>query len=219
MEIKQAYSLLTNLGVPTAATDISIEERAGQGENIYRLRKREDVWEFLFVRYEKSDGEEKLQATFYDRDTAVKFYFLYELSSYFSRNYTQPFKTKNEDIFKGIRNFSLNKLKEAFHRLDIPNEYYSLDGNVKNHCFVLEKINECKSKINFFNINGIVLVETMVLDNWSAYSSMYQDVYMLYLLDHYYQKLTENGKIQHKLTDEDYKMFLNPASYFDYNKN
>src|SRR5699024_12424472 len=81
LEIKQAYSLLTNLGVPTAATDISIEERAGQGENIYRLRKREDVWEFLFVRYEKRDGEEKLQATFYDKDTALKFHLLYELIS------------------------------------------------------------------------------------------------------------------------------------------
>src|SRR5699024_804362 len=114
------------------------------------------------------------------------------MSSYFSRNYTQQFKTKNEDIFKSTRDISLNKVKESFHRLNIANEYYSLEDNVKNHCFVLEKINECKSKINFFNINGIVLVETMVLDNWSAYSSMYQDVYMLYLLDHYYQKLTEN---------------------------
>lgn len=218
MNIKKVYKLLTDLGVTTNITDTSIEEAAGQGENIYRLRKKENAWEFLFVQYEKSDGKEELLATFHDENTALKFYFYYELSSFFFRNYIRPFKRDNKDIFKGIRNFTLNKLKEAFRRLDIPSEYYSLDGTIKNHSFVLQKTNEEEGKGMFINNNGITLRESMVLKNWEVYNYMYQSVYKLYLLDQYYEELIENGEIQHELTDEDYKMFLSPASYYIINQ-
>src|SRR5699024_10350810 len=157
MNIKKVYKLLTDLGVPTNITDTSIEGAAGQGENIYRLRKKENTWECLFVQYEKSDGKEELLATFNDEKTALQLYFYYELSSFLFINYIRPFKRDNKDIFKGIRYITLNKLKEAFRRLDIPSEYYSLDGTIKNHSFVLQKTNEEEGKGLFINNNGITL--------------------------------------------------------------
>src|SRR5699024_1859319 len=107
--------LLTDLGVTTNITDTSIEEAAGQGENIYRLRKKENTWEFLFVQYEKSDGKEELLATFNDENTALKFYFYYELSSFFFRNYIHPFNSNKKDIVKSPRNPTLHKLTRPFH--------------------------------------------------------------------------------------------------------
>lgn len=218
MNIKKIYQLLTDLGISTIATDTSLEPDAGQGENIYKLRKKHDAWEFVYIQYEKQDGKEDIKTTFKEEHIASKFYFLYELNSCFFRNYTQPFKMKNQDIFKGIRKVTLNKLTEAFRRLDIPNQYYSLDGTMKNHSFVLEEITEKKSKVKFINKDGSTLEETMVLENWLAYNSMYQDVYKLYLFDKYYQSLIENDEVQHQLTDEDYKMFLSPASYYTINQ-
>src|SRR5699024_2114832 len=123
MNIKKVCKLLTNLGVPTTTTDTSIEEAAGHGGDIYRLRKKPNTRKSLFVHDEQRDGNGELLATFNDENTALKFYFYYELSSFFFRNYIRPFKRDNKDIFKGIRNFTLNKLKEAFRRLDIPSEY------------------------------------------------------------------------------------------------
>src|SRR5699024_5260921 len=186
MNIKKDYKLLTDLGVPTNITDTSIEEAAGQGENIYRLRKKDNTWEFLFVQYEKSDGKEELLATFNDENTALKFYFYYELSSFFFTNYIRPFNRDNKDILKVIRNFTLNKIKETFGRLVIPSEYYSRDSKIKNHSFDLKKTNEEEGKGSFINNNGITLRESMVLKNWEVYNYMYQSVYKLYLLDQYY---------------------------------
>src|SRR5699024_12554806 len=101
------------------------------------------------------------------------------LSSFFFRNYIRPFKRDNKDIFKGIRNFTLNKLKEAFRRLDIPSEYYSLDGTIKNHSLVLQKTNEEEGKGLFINNNGTTLRESMVLKNWEVYNNMYESGYKI----------------------------------------
>ncbi|MEI3613627.1 hypothetical protein [Pseudogracilibacillus sp. SO30301A] len=71
--------MLTDLEIPTIATETSIEEAAGQGENIYRLAKRNDKWAFMFVQYEKQDGKENVGKIFEDEDIACKYYYFFQL--------------------------------------------------------------------------------------------------------------------------------------------
>jgi len=218
LNIQRVYELLTDIGISTIATETSLEPDVEQGENVYKLREQNGIWEFLHVQYEKQDGKEEIKTTFNKESTATRFYFFFQLSSYFFNTYTYLFERKEKELNIGEPNFTIENLKEAFHRLNIPSRYYSLDGTIKNHCFILDKVNEKESREKFVNINGVILDETMVLENWLTYSFMYQDVYKLYLLDQYYEKLIENGEIQHELTDEDYKMYLSPASYYIINQ-
>lgn len=120
---------------------------------------------------------------------------------------------KNKDINMGRPGFTIENLKEALRRLEMCNTYYILHGQIKNHSFVLETINNKESRVKFIGENGEVLGQTMILENWRAYSNLYRRTYSLYLLDQYCQKLIDNNEIDQPFTDDDYKTFLFPSSY------
>ncbi|MEI3613626.1 hypothetical protein [Pseudogracilibacillus sp. SO30301A] len=109
--------------------------------------------------------------------------------------------------------FSLEVLKETLLRLGISSKYYNLNGNMKNHSIILERINDTESKVKLIGKEGEVLGETMKLENGEAYNAMYHDLYKFYLLNQYCQKLIATNEIDQPFTDDDYKMFLFPSSY------
>src|SRR5690625_4031074 len=211
MNIKQVARLLNDIGVETVATDTSFGPDVDYGVNYYMLKLNNETgkWEFFFMQRERQNsGGENLIKSFGDKAEAIKYYYLFQLHSYFFNNYVHPFQFNNRDINMGRPSFNLENLKEAFKRLDMDPSYYSLDGKVKEHSMLLEKINKEENKVYVMGRGGKEVDATLVLDNWEAYSEMYRTVYYLYLLDQYYADLIKNKEIGDIFTDEDYKVIL-----------
>jgi len=211
MNIKQVARLLNDIGVETVVADTSLGPEIDYGVNYYKLilNNSNNKWEFLYVPHERrSFGGEEIRKIFNDKAEAIKYYYLFQLHSYFFNNYVHPFQFNNRDINMGRPSFHLENLKEAFRRLNMDPSYYSLDGKVKEHSMLLEKINNEESKVYFMGRGGKEVDATLVLDNWEAYSEMYRTVYYLYLLDQYYADLIKNKEIGDIFTDEDYKVIL-----------
>src|SRR5690625_2078745 len=211
MNIKQVARLLNDIGVETVATDTSFGPDVDYGVNYYMLKLNNETgkWEFFFMQRERQNsGGENLIKSFGDKAEAIKYYYLFQLHSYFFNNYVHPFQFNNRDINMGRPSFNLENLKEAFKRLDMDPSYYSLDGKVKEHSMLLEKINKEENKVYFMGRGDKEVDATLVLDNWEAYSEMYRTVYYLYLLDQYYADLIKNKEIGDIFTDEDYKVIL-----------
>src|SRR5690625_4217281 len=211
MNIKQVARLLNDIGVETVATDTSLGPDIDYDVNYYVLKLNNETgkWEFLFMQRERQNsGGENLIKSFADKAEAIKYYYLFQLHSYFFNHYVHPFKFNNKDINMGGPSFNLENLKEAFKRLDMDPSYYSLDGKVKKHSMLLEKVNKEESKVYFMGKKGQEVLATLVLENWQAYSNMYRSVYFLYLFDKHYEDLLEKEEIGHIFTAEDYKILI-----------
>src|SRR5690625_4925798 len=104
--------------------------------------------------------------------------------------------------------YTLKDLKEDYRRLNMDPSYYSLDGKVKEHSMLFEKVNEEESKLYFIGQNKKLVNASLAQENWLIYSAMYQRVYYLYLLDQHYAELLRNKEIGHIFTDEDYKTVM-----------
>src|SRR5690625_3960651 len=208
MNIKQVARLLNDIGVETVATDTSLGPDVDYGVNYYMLKLNNETgkWEFLFMQRERQNsGDQHLIKNFDDKAEVIKYYYLFQLSSFFFNECVQTFELKNKDINIGWPNFNLENLREALKRLDIDPSYYSLDGKVKEHSMLLEKVNKEESKLYFIGQNKKVVNASLAQENWQIYSAMYQRVYFLYLLDQHYADLIKNNEIGHIFTDEDYK--------------
>src|SRR5690625_1809263 len=211
MNIKEVARLLNDIDRPMIITQTTLEPDVDYGVNYYMLKLNNETgkWEFFFMQRERQNsGGENLIKSFGDKAEAIKYYYLFQLHSYFFNNYVHPFQFNNRDINMGRPSFNLENLKEAFKRLDMDPSYYSLDGKVKEHSMLLEKINKEENKVYFMGRGGKEVDATLVLDNWEAYSEMYRTVYYLYLLDQYYADLIKNKEIGDIFTDEDYKVIL-----------
>src|SRR5690625_189630 len=206
MDIQQVARLLNNIGVETIATDTSLGPEVDYDVNYYKLRLNNNKWEFLFMQRERQNsGGENLIKSFEDEAEAIKYYYLFQLHSYFFKHYVHPFQFNNKDINMGRPSFHLVNLKESFRRLNVDPSYYSLDGKVKEHSMLLEKVNKEESKLYFIGQNEKVVNASLAQENWLIYSAMYRSVYYLYLFDQHYADLIKNEEIGHIFTDEDYK--------------
>src|SRR5690625_5478768 len=211
MNIKQVARLLNDIGVETIATDTSLIPEIDYGVNYYMLKLNNETgkWEFFFMQRERQNsGGENLIKSFGDKAEAIKYYYLHQLSTYFFFKYIQPFELKNKDINMGWPSFNLENLKEAFKRLDMDPSYYSLDGKIKEHSILFEKVNKEESKLYYIGQNKKVVNASLAQENWLIYSAMYQRVYYLYLLDQHYADLIRNKEVDHIFTDEDYKILI-----------
>lgn len=211
MNIKLVHQLLADKNIKTTVTDTSIEESLEPWENRYKLQLKEEKWIFMFVKWEKSDGKEEILKVFNDEETASKFYYFHRLHSYCFWKYVLPFEENNADINIGEPQFNLVNLKEAFQILGISEDYYSLEGKLKEHSIVLERVNEHKSKVKFIGENCKVISESLDVENWNANTVVYQRVYYLFLLDQECNRLIEAGIIDKRFTDEEYYTFLSPG--------
>src|SRR5690625_2978001 len=211
MNIKQVARLLHDIDRPMIITQTTLEPDVDYGVNYYMLKVNNETgkWEFFFMQRERQNsGGENLIKSFGDKAEAIKYYYLFQLHSYFFNHYVHPFKFNNKDINMGRPSFNLENLKEAFKRLDMDPSYYSLDGKVKEHSMLLEKVNKEESKLYFIGQNKKVIIASLAQENWQIYSAMYQRVYYLYLLDQHYAGLIKNNELGHIFTDEDYKTVL-----------
>src|SRR5690625_2431743 len=184
MNIKQVARLLNDIDRPMIITQTTLEPDVDYGVNYYMLKINNATgkWEFLFMQRERqSEGGENLIQSFDDEAEAIKYYYLFQLSSYFFNECIQPFELKNKDINIGWPNFNLENLKEALKRLGIDPSYYSLDGKVKEHSMLFEKVNKEERKIYFIGQNKKVVNASLAQDNWQIYSAMYQIDFYHYL--------------------------------------
>lgn len=211
MNIKVVHQLLEEKGRKMVVTDTSLQENSGPWESYYKLQFEEGKWKFIFVQWERKNGEEKVLKVFNDEEIASREYFLFILKSYYFYEYIRPFRQRNEDINVSGPEFNIKNLKEALRRLKIPKEYYSLDGELKEHSMVLEKVNDKKSKAVFIGENYKDIGETLVLENWEVYSCIYQWAYYTYLLDKECKSLIDKNIIDIKFTDAEYFHFFFPG--------
>src|SRR5690625_3357016 len=186
MNIKQVARLLHDIDRPMIITQTTLEPDVDYGVNYYMLKINNETgkWEFFFMQRERQNsGGENLIKSFGDKAEAIKYYYLHQLSTYFFFKYIQPFELENKDINMGWPSFNLENLKEAFKRLNMDLSYYSLDGKVKEHSMLLEKVNKEESKVYFMGKSKKVVNASLAQENWQIYSAMYKSVYFLYLLD------------------------------------
>lgn len=94
MNIQLVHQLLNEKNIKTIATNTSIKEDQGPWENHYKLIFKKDKWEFVFVKWERSDGREKILKTFCDEKTASKFFYFYQLHYHYFNHYLFLFPKK-----------------------------------------------------------------------------------------------------------------------------
>src|SRR5690625_3935987 len=211
MNIKQVARLLNDIGVETVATDTSLGPDVDYGVNYYllKLNNQTGKWEFLFMQRERQNsGGENLIKSFEDEAEAIKYYYLFQLHSYFFKHYIQPFELNNKAINIGETNCKIEDLKAAFKRLKIDNTYYIFGREIKERSISLEQVNKNKSYVVFNGENYKQVFKTPIMDNWLAYYAMYKFVYYLYLLDLHSNRLLNNKEISKIFTDNDYDVVL-----------
>ncbi|MEI3615033.1 hypothetical protein [Pseudogracilibacillus sp. SO30301A] len=183
MNIEQVKKLLNEKQILTFSTKKSLEQVKDQGENFYKLRFKNEKWEFLFIQQERSDEKETVLKRFDNESNACKYYFLFELNTYFFYQYVYKFELNNKDINIGEPNCTISDLKSAFTRLNIDEKYYSFNEAKKEHSIFLDMQNNKESRVKFIGDYKKEIFETPILENWLAYYAMYKFVYYLYLLD------------------------------------
>jgi len=211
MNMKQVARLLNDIDRPMIITQTTLEPEVDYGENYYmlKLNNKTDKWEFLFMQRERqSEGGENLIQSFDDEAEAIKYYYLFQLNSYFFKHYIQPFELNNNDINIGETNCKIEDLKEAFKRLKIDKAYYSFGREIKERSISLGQVNKNKSYVVFNGESCKEVFKTPIMDNWLAYYAMYKFVYYLYLLDLHSNRLLNNNEISKMLTDDDYDVVL-----------
>src|SRR5690625_4725850 len=211
MNLNLIYGLLTEKNISFTLKENILKENTGPWNDYKKLQLNNGNWELIHVKWERANGDEELIKSFKDESIACKLFYLYRLSYYFTFQYVLPFYKENKDInFYGGELFTLENLKEGLHRAGIPKQYYSLDGKLKEHSVVLERINEKKSKMLHIGRNLQKVSETLVIYNWEIYDEIFTDAYMIYLLDQECDELIKKGVIEERFTDEDYRFFLSP---------
>lgn len=211
MNLKIIHDLLNEKGYAMILDGNCLKEDTGPWNDYRKLRLNNGKWELINVKWERANGEEEILSTFENEKTACKFWYLRKIRSYYIRKYPLSFKYENKEFDYDQRDhFTLEILKEMLHRVGIPEQYYSLDGKLKEHSVVLERINEKKSKMLHIGRNLQKVSETLVLDNWEIYDEIFTDAYMIYLLDQECDELIKKGVIEERFTDEDYRFFLSP---------
>ncbi|URZ02574.1 hypothetical protein [Clostridium felsineum] len=209
MNINQVARLLNEANIKTISGKDFIEEYHEQSENYYKLEKRDRVWIFSFAKGErKTEEETEIKSTFYNEQDACKYYYLIELSKMYNDQYIYKFKMNNEDINIGEYECSLNNLKEAFERIGVKKIYYDFNNFIKEHSICLEKIDNETSRVKFIGNYNKVIIQTLQLENWLAYYTMYRRVYALFLLDKHCELLIKAGEIDKPFTDEEYSIFI-----------
>src|SRR5690625_7238295 len=100
---------------------------------LLKLNNQTGKWEFLFMQRERQySGGENLIKSFEDEAEAIKYYYLFQLHSYFFKHYIQPFELNNKAINIGETNCKIEDLKASFKRLKIDNTYYSFDRDIND---------------------------------------------------------------------------------------
>ncbi|OCA90397.1 hypothetical protein A8F94_00425 [Bacillus sp. FJAT-27225] len=93
MNIKQAADLLGQVGIKTKATDDFIHVIPSfQDENIYKMEKRGDQWNYLFIQNERGTGKETTLKTFQSEAEASVYFLLDTLQSSFFSKYIFPLR-------------------------------------------------------------------------------------------------------------------------------
>ncbi|AAK79987.1 hypothetical protein BJV85_001849 [Clostridium acetobutylicum] len=209
MNINQVARLLNKVNIKTISGENFIEEYHEQGENYYKVEKKDREWFFSFVKGErKTEEEEEIKETFDNEQDASKYYYLIELSKRYHNKYIYKFQMNNEDINIGEYECSLNNLKGAFERIGVKDIYYNFNNFIKEHSICLEKIDNETSRVKFIGNYNKVIIQTLKLENWLAYYTMYRRVYALFLLDKHCELLIKAGEIDKTFTDEEYSIFI-----------
>ncbi|CEG26922.1 hypothetical protein [Bacillus sp. B-jedd] len=209
MTIKQAAELLRQLGIKTKATDDSIHVIPFyQDENIYKLEKRGDQWLFLFIEYERGTGEETILKTYQSEEEASLYFLLFTLQSSLRYNYLYPFIKKNGSLNIDDTNFTFADLQKALSLLPIGHVNYSFfDEPTLPYSIHLSRATQTESKVQFIGKNNQVVSETIELEDWIAYSVMFDYVYLLALLEETANRLGQPNKLMF-LSDEEVGIFL-----------
>src|SRR5690625_2470649 len=101
MNIKQVARLLNDIGVETVATDTSFGPDVDYGVNYYMLKLNNETgkWEFFFMQRERQNsGGENLIKSFGDKAEAIKYYYLFQLHSYFFNGCVHPLDWKSTSL-------------------------------------------------------------------------------------------------------------------------
>lgn len=205
MNIKQAAEFLEQEGIRVKATAESIYVALEmQDENIYKLEKRGDQWVYVFVEYERnSSGKESELKVFQDEAEAANYYFLATLQSHYYNKYIFPYREQNPENQIGTPACTLNHLKNALRSLPAKQANYRFfEEDPVPHSIHIKRANPTECMVQYIGSKNQIAVETIALEDWVAYSAMFDFVYLLSLLD---QKSKESGI---SLTDEDYATFI-----------
>ncbi|VBB09034.1 Hypothetical protein LUCI_4320 [Lucifera butyrica] len=209
MNISQVARLLNEADVKTRCGPNLLEEIVGRREGYYRLEKRNEEWLYIFIDCEKREpGVEEIHKRFVNEYEAVMFYYFKKLSQKYRSQYVYPFEEQNKDIRIGWPDFNLANLKEAIKRLGIKENYYDFNNVKKEHSICLEEVSKNTSKVKFIGNGNNVILETLELENWDAYSAMFTRVYLLFLLDRYCKSLIKSKEIEKTFSDNEYSIFI-----------
>ncbi|NRD78587.1 hypothetical protein HPT25_14585 [Bacillus sp. BRMEA1] len=209
MNIKQVADILGQERIQVEVTADSLHVIPSfQDENIYKLEKRGNQRIYLFIQYERGSGKETILETFQSEEEAAIYFLLVTLQSSFYHNYIFPNKEKNASLNMGNPNFTIADLQTALSSLHVGHVNYSIyDEATVPHSKHLSRVTPSESKVQFIGKNNQVVIETMELENWDAYSVMFDFVYLLALLDEIVNRLVQANQLK-GLSDDEIATFL-----------
>lgn|GEM_PF-3568942 len=211
MRLEQVVELLQEVGFKIAVEDNLIyhDERKGTNlplENYYALIKDGDKWNFCFVVQERrNEPEITVEKSFSIEEEALNHFFLHRLKRYYMDNYVLPHRRK----LSGKKNWNENALVEAMKGLDIPITYLSTENEMnENSIYVTNTNGEWLSSFIGKDKNVIATAANGTKDeNW-FFELRLNQIYPLYLLDHYTAELIKKNILNHPYTDIEKANFL-----------
>ncbi|EKN64760.1 hypothetical protein BABA_22768 [Neobacillus bataviensis LMG 21833] len=136
-----------------------------------------EQWVYLFIDYERnSDGREMVLETFQEEVEAVSYYYLVTLQSYYFNEYVLPYKNSLSQIDRP--GFTIDQLQLALSSLQVNHTtYHFYDEEVVPHSIHLKRVSPTECKVQYIGENKQVVFETMKLEDWDAFSTMFDYVY------------------------------------------
>lgn len=209
MNIKQAADLLGQLGIQAKETFDSIHVIPSyQHENIYKLEEKGDQWNYLFIENERGTGKETILEIFQTEAKAAIYFLLVTIRSSLKENYVYPYIEKNALLNIGDTNFTFANLQKSLDSLPIRHVNYSFfDEPTVPYSIHLSRVTASEFKVKFFGRNNQMVFETIELEDWDAYSAMFDYVFLLGLLEEAAEHLVQPNILM-CLTDEEIGIFL-----------
>ncbi len=209
MNIKQVADLLEQERIQVEAVDVSIQVIPSyQDEHIYKLEKRGDQWVYLFIENERGSRKGTILETFQSEAQAAIYFLLVTLQTSFYRNYIFPFKEKSASLNIGSPGFTIADLHKALSSLHVGHVNYSFyDESIVPHSLHVSRVTPTESKVQFIGKNNRIVFETVKLEDWEAYSVLFDFVYLLALLDKTVDRFVQEYQLT-SLSDEEIAVFL-----------
>lgn len=200
MNMKQAYRILTSVGLSVQYEKNFLKEKPPLSDNYYQLIKKDACWEYSGVDYDMDSRPRIVEhKEFATEEEGTKYFVLKRLQSFYFDKYCTISPVIHEVT-------SFDDFEENMKKLGIEKDHYSFTS-MKPQSF-LGMVEDDQITIRYINKNNNVSFSSIPLDLDRGSHVWFNYVYLLHLLKNLESNLMSERVLDKPFTDQYIETFI-----------